>query len=642
MTTLITLARSVFRFRRRAVVPTPRAWEQLGRVQTQAQAYHALSDDQLRRRTEDVRRAIAQAPQPPPDEILVPAAALVTTAARRALAIDYHEVQILAGLNLARGGILEMQTGEGKTLVVAFPAFLQAARGRGLHVMTVNSYLAERDCQQMTPLFRRLGLSVGWLAPQASRDDKRRAYACDITYGAGYEFGFDYLRDQLALASLPGATLGQGIRRRLGADAFPVAATVQRGQAAAVVDEADSVMIDEAMTPLLLAGGPPTPAGDATALELARAAAAQLTPDQDFVLDRADRSVTLTPHGRCRIQGPAPAAAAGGLRRPWPQYVEQALHAHWLLHRDVDYVVEDDRIVLVDTQTGRVHRERSWRDGLHQALQAKERVTLTAELRPQARIGRQQYFRRYAWLCGMSGTVAGSEAEFRRVYGLPTALVPPWKPCRRQLRPTRFFGRAAAKGAAVVAEIERVHATGQPLLVGTWSIADSEWLAQQCAERGIPGQLLNGKQDAQEAAIVAQAGLVGAVTIATHLAGRGTDIRLGPGAAERGGLHVLATERHESGRVDRQLLGRAARQGDPGSYQAFVSADDALLVRYGPDLSKRMQRLAGPDGEIAADLSAAVDAVQRRAERALEEQRRQTLAAGQWWEDTLARLVGQP
>jgi preprotein translocase subunit SecA len=625
----------------RAVLPPVADREMVAHIRQLAETYAQLSDAALRCHTDDLREAVAQGTDLVSKNILLPGTALVVEAARRTLGINYYDVQLLAGLALARGLIAEMQTGEGKTFVAAFPAFVRSLDGRGVHVMTVNAYLAERDYTLMAPLYELLGLRVGYLRPQADRAEKKQAYADDITYGPGYEFGFDYLRDQVALMGSRQPRLGEGLRDRLAGRQSPATMTMQRGHRFAVVDEIDSVMLDEATTPLLLSDGLPGDAPNAATFRLARDQVSRLQADRDYVLDRKARAVKLTPAGQQQILLHARQVAATGLDRPWPTYVEQALHAQLIFRRDVDYVVRDGKLLLVDENTGRIFEDRSWRDGLHQAVQAKEQVPITTENRPIAQISRQRYFRLYDGLCGMSGTVTGAEREFHRVYGLSVVTIPTWKPCRRRMGPTRFFAHESAKWSAIVGEIERRHATGQPILVGTWSIQNSETVAQLCAARRIPYQLLNGKQDVEEAEIVAQAGQVGMVTIATNMAGRGTDIKLGPAATERGGLHVIGTERHESPRVDRQLAGRAARQGDPGSCQFFVSADDYLLRQHARALARRMQGLGGADGEIHTPLARTLVQVQQRAERRNCERRRQVLAHTDWLEDVLAKLSGE-
>jgi preprotein translocase subunit SecA len=523
--------------------------------------------------------------------VIIPGFALVLEAARRSLGIDYYDVQILAGLALARGGIAEMATGEGKTFVAAFPAFIHALAGRGVHVMTVNSYLAERDAVLMSPLFQRLGLTLGLLRSSAEPDEKRSAYQCDITYGPGYEFGFDYLRDQLALIQGAKRRLGESFRELIGKRQMGAHESVQRDRAFAIVDEADSVMIDEATTPLVLSGSDAAPANSPHVYLAARRSAASLIVERDYVVDASLKAVRLTDTGAQHALAHADPVAMRSLDRPWPCYVEQALFATILLERDVDYVVSDGKVVLVDEFTGRIFADRTLREGLHQAVEAKEGLAITAETQPLARISRQRFFRLYSGLCGMTGTATGSEAELREAYGLSVTRIPTRLPCRRLVLPTRYFSSATAKWSAVVDEVERMHHTRRPVLVGTRTIEASELVSRHLQVRALPVQLLNGRQDEEEARIVARAGQAGSITIATNMAGRGTDIKLGPGIAELGGLHVIATELHEARRIDRQLFGRGGRQGDPGTLEAMISLEDELIRIYLDGLGTLPKRL---------------------------------------------------
>ncbi|MFV1965124.1 MAG: preprotein translocase subunit SecA [Pirellulaceae bacterium] len=566
--------------------------------------------------------------------------ALVNESVRRRLGLECYDVQFLAALALVRGEIAEMATGEGKTLVQALAAFVLALSGKGVHVMTSNAYLADRDFLQLAPVLEQLGLTAGLLRAEAPVPDKVRAYQADITYGAGYEFGFDYLRDQAARHQRSQPRVGDTLRRRLRAEPAPETISLQRGQAVAIVDEADSVMIDEATTPLLLSSDPRGSVEAGLAHVHAAGVATTLLVGTDFAVDERQRSVRLTQCGLEKVLSREMVPTGPKLERPWPVYVEQALVARHFLCRDVDYVVDGDRVVLVDQSTGRIFADRSLREGLHQAVEAREQVPITATRRTRARISRQQFFRLYDTLCGMTGTAWGAKREFREIYRRKVLLIPTRKPCQRITLPTRFFGGKQAKRAAVVTDVRKRYATRQPVLVGTRTIDESIRLAQLFDESGLPLKLLNGRQDRDEAHIIAQAGEPGAVTIATNVAGRGTDIRLGPGVERLGGLHVISTEPHASARVDRQLLGRAARQGDPGSCQMFVSAEDDLIRVFGTCLARTMRRLADARGEIHEDLSREVARLQRRVERMNFEKRRQLLRRDAWLEDVLARLTG--
>ncbi len=615
--------------------------ETIARIRRDGQALSSLRDGELALRIDDLRRRAQAADSVAQDEILIPAFALVNEAARRVLSIDLYDVQLLGGLALARGAIAEMQTGEGKTFAALLPAALHALTGQGVHVMTVNAYLAKRDFELLAPVYQLLGLTVGLIEAETEPVLKREAYAKEITYGPGYEFGFDYLRDQMAIFARRNPTLGEGFRGRLQGQVPSEPVPLQRGHAAAVVDEADSVMIDEALTPLILALGGNQPASNAKVYLAALQTARQLKVEQHFVLNQTANVLTLTPQGLSTVARHASDVQRCGLERPWQVYVEQALRSDHLYRPDVHYVIRDDEIQIVDQYTGRIFADRSWREGLQQAMQAKEGLPITSEPKSIARITRQRYFRRYTHLCGMTGTAQGSDRELRDVYGVDVLVIPPHRPCKRQTFPLLAFADRTSKEKAILSEIMRIHRTRQPVLVGTADIETSERLARLLDEQQIPYQLLNGKQDAEEAGVVAGAGELGAVTIATNMAGRGTDIKLGHGAADVGGLHVIVTEPQESARVDRQLVGRAARQGDPGSCRLFTSATDPLFTRHAPSVARRLQQTAEHTGEIpqADGLTSVIARLQGRIERAKAQQRQQLYAHDDWLERVLRDLV---
>ncbi len=508
-----------------------------------------------------------------------------------------------------------MQTGEGKTLACAPAAYLHGLTGRGVHIATPNAYLAHRDCELLSPAFRRLGVSVGLLPEREANDRKRAAYLCDVTYGTAYEFGFDYLRDQLSLRQTAGRPLGQTLWRRVRGDVATLPEVIQRPLYCVIVDEIDNVLLDDAGSPLVLSGTVDAEASDSLAHQLAHCIAARLVPDQHFQYDSSMGSVRLTDAGIDRIHANEVVVPVPILLRTWTEYVEKALLARLVFRRDVHYVVIDGAVQIVDASTGRIYSDRTWQDGLHQAIEAKEGLRITAEKHPLAQITRQRYFRLYQRLSGMTGTAAGCEREFRQVYGLRARSIPLRAPCQRQILPPRFFANSRAKWQAVTESVVELHALGRPVLIGTRSIDDSECLAAMFSQHALEFELLNGRQDATEAAVVAGAGRAGAITIATNLAGRGTDIRLAPEVAVRGGLHVIIAECHDSPRVDRQLIGRCGRQGDPGSAQTFVSAEDSLIQRFGPWLAQSMQRHAGSSGELALDLTRQVRRLQTLAQR---------------------------
>ncbi len=573
-------------------------------------------------------------------EILIPCFAACYEAVRRTLGLELFDVQLMAGVALAHGSVAEMQTGEGKTVAAVAPACLRAIMGDSVHVATVNDYLATRDFQQLRPVYEMLGLRAGLLRAGASTVEKQHAYHCDITYGPGYEFGFDYLRDQSARLALPPLPLARRFRQTLHGATPRDVVTCQARRDFSIIDEIDSVLIDEAHVPLVLSGG----AGDvasqseAVAFRLAHDLATELQLGTDFTLK--DRRCRLTPRGGELSQGRWRVSAAMKLQRAWHSYVENALQARNVLRRDVDYVVVNDEIHIVDPNTGRIFPDRSWRDGLHQAVQTKEGVTIHSESTSIAQISRQRFYQLYRQIAGMTGTAYGAEHEFRAIYGLPVLRVPLRQTSRRRVLPTRCFVDRKAKWDAIVQEIAIRHWTGQPVLVGTRNIANGESLAERLTRYRIPHRLLNGKQDLDEAEIVGAAGEQGAVTVATNMAGRGTDIRLGAGRPRQLGLHVIGEECNDLTRIDRQLIGRAARQGDPGSSQFFVSSDDVLLEQHGPSLQRAIRRRGSRShAEIRLDLSRAIESIQKRVERKNYLARRDLMRRDQWMETVLDRLA---
>ncbi len=588
--------------------------EIVARIKSAAAELNRCTDLELRDRTTSLRELLETSEHVVTTEILVAGFALVNEAARRTLGINYYDVQFLAGIALARGSIAEMQTGEGKTFVAALPAFVQALSGNGVHVITTNDYLAQRDSELLSPVFELLGLSVGLLKDRAQPADKRRAYACDITYGPGYEFGFDYLRDQLALRDTQRKPLGTALRGRLRGESEHTIETIQRGLNFAIIDEIDSVLIDDASSPLVLSDQPNGPAEDAEAHRVARRLLSQLESERHFEVNSYSGNITLTDDGNAFIHCESVDIPFSVLLRPWSQYVLKALSAEHIFYRGVQYVVDDDSIRIVDQSTGRIFSERTWQDGLHQAVQAKESVSITAESQPLARVTKQRFFRLYGQLSGMTGTARESTDEFREFYSLEVRTIPLRNPSQRTLLPTQFFSAASDKWRAIVEEVGRIHETGQPILIGTRTIANSELLAEELRDRGVPFQLLNGTQDEEEAEIIARAGQPGIITIATNMAGRGTDIKVPQESIERGGLHVIASELHESQRIDRQLTGRAARQGDPGSARFYVSLEDDLIRRYGSWLAKSSTRLGNDNGNIAVNMSKQLSKIQQHAE----------------------------
>ena len=565
-----------------------------------------LDDYQLRKRSLAVRyRAKAGEPLA---RLLPEAYALVRESARRTLNMRHFDVQILGGIAMFHHSIVEMQTGEGKTLTATLPMYLCGLLGKGCHLATVNDYLARRDADWMTPIYQALGFTVGVIETPMQRPERAKAYAADVTYGTAKEFGFDFLRDRLLLrriregqSDLLGGMLEQ---RRGGSDEEPV----QRDPYFALVDEADSILIDEARTPLIIASLPSEEERRAvTCFEWSSRVCPEFVDEEDYEFDHEKKKVELTREGRHKARTlPKPDTMdTVGMVNIY-QYLERAILVNREYHLDRQYVLRDGEIIIVDEFTGRLAEGRKWRDGIHQAVEAKEKVRQDLEgsrdgegqckvgmaSGQAARITIQDFFLRYENLGGMTGTAMVSAGELRKIYRSHVLPIPTNKPAIRQKLSTAVFGTADAKWAAVVEEICRLHAQGRPLLVGTRSIDKSEHLSRLLAERGVDHQVLNANHIAAEAEIVAQAGQTGRVTVSTNMAGRGTDIKLAPGVSELGGLHVICTEMHDSGRIDRQLIGRCGRQGDPGTYRQFLSLDDELLAAgLGPKKGDKLKSL---------------------------------------------------
>ncbi len=562
----------------------------VGRVRALEPTMRAMADAEMRElaKTWRARRKKGESL----DRLLPEAFAATRESARRAIGLRAFDVQVVGAIVLHRGQVAEMQTGEGKTLVATLPAALNAVAGKGVHIVTVNDYLAERDRGWMGPVYERLGFTVGVILGGMSQAERRAAYARDITYGTNKEFGFDFLRDQVrrrAVARETGDVLRRwDIERGRLAD---TAGYAQRGHAFAIVDEVDSVLIDEARVPLILsdASGQPSPYADA--FRWADAVGRRMRPETDFSLKLKEQTVELTQAGRQRVRALAlRLGAAPPADRPVHLLVEQAVRAHRLFQREREYLVAEGEVVIVDEFTGRMLPDRNWQLGLHQAIQAKEGLPVTGETRTLATVTYQRYFQLYDKLAGMTGTAHDARRELRKVYGLRVRRIPTNKPLRRRTLADAVFRSRHAKLRAVVERIRTLHEQGRPVLVGTRSVDKSEALSRALDGIGIAHAVLNAKRHAEEAAIVAQAGQRAQVTICTNMAGRGTDIVLGAGVAELGGLHVLGTERHDARRIDRQLGGRAGRQGDPGSYEFILALDDDLVRRRWRRLAAWLRR----------------------------------------------------
>ena len=520
--------------------------------------YVKLSDANLVAKTDEFKRRLQKGETL--DDILPEAFAVVREASKRVLGMRHFDVQLIGGICLHRGNIAEMRTGEGKTLVATLPVYLNALTGNGVHVVTVNDYLATRDSEQMGRLYNFLGLSTGLIVANLDFNQRKEAYACDITYGTNNEFGFDYLRDNMV---------------------SDVSQMVQRPLNYAIVDEVDSILIDEARTPLIISG--PGQRSTDNYYKLAKIVP-HLVKDEDYTIDEKQKTIAPTDSGIAKVE-----KMLGVENLYDSENIElnhllgASLRAYAMMHRDTDYVVKDGEVVIVDEFTGRLMFGRRYSDGLHQAIEAKEGLKVERESQTLASVTFQNYFRMYKKLAGMTGTAKTEEKEFIDIYGLEVLPIPPNKPLARIDLPDQIFKTKAAKYRAVVRNAVERHQTGQPILIGTTSITQSEELSDMLLRAGVPHKVLNAKHHEKEAEIVADAGQMGMVTIATNMAGRGTDIILGEGVPELGGLAILGTERHESRRIDNQLRGRAGRQGDPGSSQFFLSLEDDLMRIFGAD-----------------------------------------------------------
>ncbi|GAA5511069.1 preprotein translocase subunit SecA [Novipirellula caenicola] len=520
----------------------------------------------------------------PIETLFTPAAAVVIESIRQTFGIELFDVQLHAGLVIASDAVAEMQTGEGKTLSGVLPAFLKSLTGRGVHVITPNCYLAQRDQEKLNPVFSRLGVTTGILTEQADSSANRKAYQADVTYGPAHAFGFDYLRDQIAIGDGSFAVYDR-IRNRL-----PMSEKIQRPLHAAIIDEIDNVLIDDAVSPLILSSRSDQPATDAELHRIACVVAKRLECDRHYVVDASQRIVQLTESGFQTVYKDRDLAVHPHLVRPWHEYVTLAIRVKSFFRRDVDYVVCDRKIKIVDASTGRIFDDRTWSGGLHQAAEAAERLPITTETRSLARITRQRYFRYYPSIAGMTGTARGCEREFASVYGLPVQPIPLRIATRRVMLPDCVTRTMKEKWQAIAKETQQLHQLGRPVLIGTSAISESNAVANALENLDLKFELLNGVQDADEASVIGRAGQTGAITVATNLAGRGTDIALDSVSRELGGLHVIVSQRSELARVDRQLIGRGARCGDPGSARIYISAEDDLIRLHAPWIARSLLR----------------------------------------------------
>jgi preprotein translocase subunit SecA len=547
-------------------------WPIVQRINDLEPSLTRLSDSSLQEKTYEFKKRLADGETL--DDILPEAFAVVREGSRRVTGMRHFDVQLLGGIVLHRGDIAEMRTGEGKTLVATLPVYLNALSGKGAHVVTVNDYLATRDSEEMGQIYKFLGLSVGLIVHDLTYDQRRRAYNSDITYGTNNEFGFDYLRDNMVVS----------------ADQM-----VQRPLNYCIVDEVDSILIDEARTPLIISG----PGEKSTDLYYTLAGVVKTFNKDDYTMDEKQKTIAPTDTGIAKVEKML------GIKNMFDNehlelnhLVIQALRARFMMHRDKDYVVKNGEIVIVDEFTGRLMFGRRYSDGLHQSIEAKEDVKVQGESKTLATITFQNYFRMYKTLAGMTGTAKTEEDEFNKIYKLDVYVIPTNRPMVRKDLPDVIYKTKNAKYRAVIREVKKRHQTGQPILVGTTSISQSEILSQLLDKENIVHNVLNAKFHEKEAEIIKDAGQMNQVTIATNMAGRGTDIKLGKGVDELGGLMIIGTERHESRRIDNQLRGRAGRQGDPGTTQFFLSLEDDLMRIFGAEnISKFMDKLGMEEDE---------------------------------------------
>jgi preprotein translocase subunit SecA len=585
--------------------------KQLNRIQKKVDQIEALeaqieklSDNELKEKTAEFKERFQNGESL--DDLLVEAFAVVREAAKRVLSMRPFPVQLMGGIAIHEGNIAEMKTGEGKTLASALPAYLNAIEGKGVHIITVNDYLADRDSKQMGELFEFLGLTVGLNTNGLSKEEKREAYECDITYGTNNEFGFDYLRDNMVLYK------NQMVQRKLNF---------------AIVDEVDSILIDEARTPLIISGSAKK---SASLYQQANSFVITLKQETDYTYDEKTKGVQLTEEGINKAEKFFHIENLFDLNNvSLTHHINQALKAHASMHRDVDYMVQEGEVVIIDSFTGRLMKGRRYSDGLHQAIEAKEGLQIQNESMTLASITFQNFFRMYNKLSGMTGTAKTEEEEFRNIYNMDVIAIPTNKPIIRDDRSDLIYKSMDGKFRAVVEEIKERHKEGQPVLVGTVAVETSELISNYLKKAGIKHDVLNAKNHFKEAEIIEHAGQKGAVTIATNMAGRGTDIKLGEEVLNLGGLAVIGTERHESRRIDNQLRGRSGRQGDPGVTQFYLSMEDELMRRFGSENLKNMMERLGMDDSQPIEskmVSRAVESAQKRVEGNNFDARKQVLA----------------
>jgi preprotein translocase subunit SecA len=592
-----------------------------------------LTDARLRSKAEDLRAKFRCNRDDPSD--LEQAFALVREVAVRQIGERPYPVQVAGALALDAGCVAEMATGEGKTLAATMPVTVAGWRGKGCHVITVNDYLAKRDAEWMGAIYRFCGLRVGYIEQAMPSEARRQAYDADVTYCTNKEVAADFLRDRLIMG--PSRTPSDMLVEKIASGRSMVERLVQRGLHFAIVDEADSILVDEAITPLIISGEAPNPQ-QCQAFQQAAMLAPNMARALHYRVNLRYRDIELTNEGKEKLRelsAPLGDVWTGTRRRE--EIMLQALTAKEFYERDKQYVVDDGRIVIVDEFTGRLMPDREWRDGLHQAVEAKENVQVNTPKDTYARISFQRFFRLYKKLAGMTGTAQEAASEFWQIYHLPVVAIPTNRPCIRKTLTTIVLPTQSEKWKVIVQEICRMHQTGRPILVGTRSVQASEHLSQLLSSASLDHQVLNAIHHKQEAEIVAGAGRTGRITVATNMAGRGTDIKLGRGVAELGGLHVLSTELNESARIDRQLFGRCARQGDPGTAQAIVSLEDEYVCRYAQHIAAFLRKrfVSGRKNGSAFFTRRAFHLAQHRAARLALRQRKSVLKTDNWLDDHL-------
>lgn len=568
--------------------------------------------------------------------------ALVCEAARRTIGLEPWPVQVIGGIALAERRIAEMQTGEGKTLTATLPATLYAMVGKGCHIVTVNDYLAQRDAEAMGPVFRLMGLSVGCVTSESENDERRQAYGCDITYGTATEIGFDFLRDRLQSDAAADQT---HLPRYASSATGNTSGVVQRGHFFALVDEADSVLIDDAITPLIIGLAEPNTIPDVSLLHWAHSRALEMQENKDYVTESDRRMATLTESGSLRVLMSARPRWLGGFsNEKLLSQVETALAARLFYQLDREYVVNEGEITIVDESTGRIMEGRKWQRGLHQAIEVKEGLSVTELTQHAAQITIQSLFRHYTFLAGMTGTAVQARAELRTAYRLGVSAIPTNRPCLRQEIPAQIHATHLQRNRALTEQVAELVRHKRAVLIGTPSVSASEELGTMLTRAGIQHVILNARHEALEAEIVEQAGQPGRVTIATNMAGRGTDIIPHPVVVQQGGVHVIATSVHSSARIDRQLVGRTARQGDPGSFRFLLSLEDPFLSVLPPRAQRQLQQLV--ERGHGSVLDEGVRRYFRRAQRQLEKvharQRRQLLRAERERRQTFRRIGLDP